>query len=97
LFTDVVYKLYIIEKQKRDEVDLYDMVYHNFPKNHFVLCKVKPCGYCNAKQFPLEGPSFWYRQGEVKLHMSDVPDELRRLFSSQTDLDALYVRKHMVL
>jgi hypothetical protein len=76
-FTDVVYKSYKVEKRKRDEVDPYDMVYHNLPKKLFVLRKVKPCGYCNDKWFPLEGPSFCCRQGKVKLHMPDVPDELR--------------------
>jgi hypothetical protein len=87
--------LYRAEKRKRDEVDLYDMVYHNLPKKHFVLRKVKPFGYRNAKRFPLQGPSFCSRQGKVKLHMADTPDELQRLFSSQTDLDALYFRKHI--
>jgi hypothetical protein len=85
----------MVEKWKIDEVDLYDMVYHNLPKKHFVLRKVKPYGYCNVKQFPLEGPSFCCRQGKVKLHMLDVPDELLRLFLSQTDRDALYFRKHI--
>jgi hypothetical protein len=37
---------------------------------------VKPCGYCSVKWFPLEGPSFYCRQGKVKLHMPDVPGEL---------------------
>jgi hypothetical protein len=71
------------------------MVYHNLPKKHFVLHKVKHCGYCNAKRFPLEGRSFCCRQGKVKLHMSDVPDELQWLFLSQTDRDAPYFRKHI--
>jgi hypothetical protein len=71
------------------------MVYHNLPKKHFVLRKVKPCGYCNTKRFPLENPSFCYRQGKVKLHMPDVPNELRWLFLSQTNPDALYFRKHI--
>jgi hypothetical protein len=44
------------------------------PKKHFVLRKVKPRGYCSAKQFPLEGPSFCYRQGKVNFDMPDVPD-----------------------
>jgi hypothetical protein len=48
-FIDVLYKSYMIEKQKRDEVDPYDMVYHNLPKKHLVLCKVQPCRYCIAK------------------------------------------------
>jgi hypothetical protein len=87
-FIDVVYKSYRVEKQKRDEVDPYDMVYQYLPKKHFVLCKVKPCGYCNVKRFPLEGPSFCCRQGKVKLHMPDVPDELRQLFLSQTGPNA---------
>jgi hypothetical protein len=94
-FTVVVYKSYRVEKQKRDEVDLYDVVCHNLAKKHFVMCKVKPCGYYNAKRFPLEGPSSCYRQGKVKLHMPDAHDELRQLFLSQTDQDALYFRKHI--
>jgi hypothetical protein len=77
IFIDVVYKSYRVQKRKRDEVDLYDMVYNYLPKKHFVLRKVKLYGYCNAKWFPLEGPSFCYRQGKVKLHTLDVPDELR--------------------
>jgi hypothetical protein len=76
-FTDVVYKSYRVEKWKRDEVDMYDMVYHNLPKKHSVLHKVKPCGYCSAKRFPLESPSSCCMQGKVNLHMLDVPDELR--------------------
>jgi hypothetical protein len=71
------------------------MVYHNLSKKHFVIRKVKPCGYCNAKWFLLEGPSFCCKQGNVKLHMPDVPDELRWLFLRQTDSDALYFRKHI--
>jgi hypothetical protein len=94
-FTDVVYRSYRVEKQKRDEVDPYDLVYNNLPKKHFLLRKVKPFGYCNAKWFPLEGPSFFYRQGKVNLHMTDVHDELRWLFLSQTDRDAIYFRKHI--
>jgi hypothetical protein len=95
IFSVVVYKSYRVEKRKRDEFDPYDMVYHNLPKKHFVLRKMKPYGYCNAKRFPLEGPSFCCRQGKVKLHMPDVPVEQRWLFSSQTDRDALYFRKHI--
>jgi hypothetical protein len=76
-FTYIVYKSYRVENWRRDEVNSYDMVYHNLPKKHFVLGKVKPCGYCNAKRFPLEGPPFCCRQGKVKLHMPYVPDELR--------------------
>jgi hypothetical protein len=57
-FIDVVYKLYRVEKWKRDEFDPYDMVYHNLPKKHFVLHKVKPSEYCSAKWFLLESPSF---------------------------------------
>jgi hypothetical protein len=94
-FVDVVYKSYRVEKQKRDEVDPYDMVYHNLPKKHFVLRKVKPCRYCSTKWFPLESQSFCYRKGNVDLNMSDVPDELRQFFSSHTDQDVLYFRKHI--
>jgi hypothetical protein len=31
----------------------------------------------------------------VKLHTLDAPDELRRLFLSQADRDAIYFRKHI--
>jgi hypothetical protein len=51
IFSDVVYKSYLVENQKRDEVDPYDMDYHNLLNKHFVLSKVKPCGYCNVKRF----------------------------------------------
>jgi hypothetical protein len=71
------------------------MVYLNLPKKEFVLNKVKPCGYCNAKRFPLEGPSFWCRQGKMNFHVSDIPDELRWLFLCQNNRDALYFRKHI--
>jgi hypothetical protein len=76
IFLDVVYKSYRVEKRKRDEVDLYDLVYNNFPKKYFVLRKMKHYSYCNAKRFPLEGPSFCCRQGKVKMHMPDIPVEL---------------------
>jgi hypothetical protein len=38
-FIDVVYKSYMVEKWKRDEVDPYDMVYHSLPKKHFYYPK----------------------------------------------------------
>jgi hypothetical protein len=75
--------------------DPYDNVYHNLPNKHFVLRKVRPCGYCGAKRYPAEGPAFCCRKGKVKLHILDVLDELRRLFTSQTDQDAQYFRKHI--
>jgi hypothetical protein len=39
IFSDVVYKLYWVEKWKGDEVDPYDMVYHNLPKSILYCAK----------------------------------------------------------
>ncbi|KAL6896781.1 hypothetical protein ACP4OV_007353 [Aristida adscensionis] len=35
------------------------------------------------------------RKGKIKIHIPDVPDELKRLFTSQEDDDAKYFRKHI--
>jgi hypothetical protein len=38
------------------------------------------------------------RKGKIKVHIPDVPTELKRLFTSQGDDDAKYFRKkHTVL
>jgi hypothetical protein len=92
---DVSYKSYRVKKPLMGTNDPYDNVYHNLPNKHFVLRKVRPCGYCGAKRYPAEGPTFCCRKGKVKLHIPDVLDELRRLFTSQTDQDAQYFRKHI--
>ena len=78
--------------------DCYDRVYKDLPAHHLVLRKVPICEYCGAIRFPSEGPGFCCRQGKVNIVNTPVPDELRRLFISQTDRDALYFKKkYMVL
>jgi hypothetical protein len=42
-----------------------------------------------------EGPAFCCRKGKVKIATPEVPQELRRLFTSQVDADAKYFRKHI--
>jgi hypothetical protein len=42
-----------------------------------------------------QGSSFCCRQVKATLHILDVPDELSQLFSSQSDRDAQYFRKHI--
>jgi len=75
------------------DIDAYDAVYKNLPIRHFVLRKVPMCEYCGAKRFPGEGPGFCCRKGKVNIFSAPIPDELRRLFTSQTDSDARYFRK----
>ena len=46
-------------------------------------------------RFQYEPPGFCCRKGKVQTHISEVPAELKRLFTSQVDQDAKYFRKHM--
>ena len=75
--------------------DRYDRVYRDLPAHSLVLKKVPICEYCGSIRFPREGPGFCCRQGKVNIVNTPVPDELRRLFISQTDRDALYFRKNI--
>ena len=75
--------------------DCYDRVYRDLPAHSLVLKKVPICEYCGAIRFPREGPGFCCRQGKVNIVNTPVPDELRRLFISQTDRDVLYFRKNI--
>ncbi|WVZ49677.1 hypothetical protein U9M48_001014, partial [Paspalum notatum var. saurae] len=75
--------------------DPYDFVYNNLPKSHFALKKVPNCQYCGAKKFPGEGPAFCCRKGLVSICTTDVPNEIQRLFKSQSDTDAKYFRKNI--
>ena len=77
------------------ENDHFDRVYKNLPTQHLVLRKVPICEYCGAIRFPGEGPGFCCRQGKVNIVNTPIPDELRCLFTSQTDRDALYFRKNI--
>jgi len=75
--------------------DPFERVYNNLPSDHLVLRKVLICEYCGAIRFPGEGPGFCCRQGKVNLVNTPVPDDLQRLFTSQTDRDALCFRKNI--
>ena len=48
-----------------------------------------------AIRIPSEGPSFCCRQGKINIVNTSIPDELRRLFTSQIDRDALYFKKNI--
>ena len=73
--------------------DPYERVYNDLLAEHLVLRKVPICEYCGAIRFLGEGPGFCCRQGKVNIVNTPVPDDLQRLFTSQTDRDALYFRK----
>lgn len=75
--------------------DPYDMIYRNLPSEHHVLRKVLDCEYCGALKFPGEGPGCCCRQGKVNNFIPEVPMELRRLFMSHSDKDALYFRNNI--
>ena len=62
--------------------DPYDYVYQNLPDRHHVLRKVPNCLYCGAMRFQYESPGFCCRKGKIKVHVPQVPDELKRLFTS---------------
>ena len=70
--------------------DPYDYVYQNLPDRHHVLRKVPNCLYCGAMRFQYEPPGFCCMKGKIKVHVPQVPDELKRLFTSQADNDAKY-------
>ena len=72
-----------------------EFIYRNLPTKHHVLRKVADCRHCGALRFPFEGPTFCCRKGKVGLFTPDVPEELRRLFTSQDDEDAKYFREHI--
>jgi len=75
--------------------DPYDFVYHKLPTKHHVLKPVKDCDFCGAMKLQFEGPAFCCKKGMVKIVTPGVPQELRRLYTSQVDDDAKYFRKHI--
>jgi hypothetical protein len=72
-----------------------ESIYQNLPKKHHVLKKVKDCVHCGAMRFQYEGPAFCCRKGRVAVFIPDVPEELKRLWTSQTDEDAKYFRENI--
>uniref|UniRef100_A0ACD6A071 Uncharacterized protein n=1 Tax=Avena sativa TaxID=4498 RepID=A0ACD6A071_AVESA len=77
--------------------DPYDFVYHKLPAKHHVLKPVKDCDFCGAMKLQFEGPAFCCKKGMVKIVTPGVPQELRRLYTSQVDDDAKYFRKALLL
>jgi hypothetical protein len=75
--------------------DPYDFIYQNLPEGQHVLRKVPDCQHCGAMRFEGKSPGFCCRMGKIKVHIHDVPAELKRLFTSQVDIDAKYFRKHI--
>ena len=75
--------------------DPYERVYKDLPAGHLVLRKMPICQYCGAIRLPNEGLNFYCRQGKVNIVSTPIPRDLCRLFTSQTDRDALYFKKNI--
>ena len=75
--------------------DSYERVYKDLPAGHLVLRKMPICEYCGAIRLPNEGLNFCCRQGKVNIVSTPIPSDLCRLFTSQTDRDALYFKKNI--
>jgi hypothetical protein len=75
--------------------DPYDYVYQNLPDRRHVLRKVPNYLYCRAMRFQYESLGFCCRKGKIKVHVPQVHDELKRLFTSQVDNDAQYFRQNI--
>ena len=72
--------------------DPHDFIYQNLPQRH-ILRQVPNCSHCHALRFQYETPRFCCRKGKVQICIQEVPEELKRLFTSQVDVDAKYFRK----
>ena len=75
--------------------DPYNFVYVGLPKTHHALKKVQNCFYCHAKRLEGGGPAFCCRNRHVNIFIPEVPDELCRLLTSQTDMDTKYFRRNI--
>ena len=51
--------------------------------------------YYNVIRLPNEGLNFCCRQGKVYIVSTPIPPDQHRLFTSQSDRDALYFRKNI--
>uniref|UniRef100_A0A453BIV1 Helitron helicase-like domain-containing protein n=1 Tax=Aegilops tauschii subsp. strangulata TaxID=200361 RepID=A0A453BIV1_AEGTS len=74
--------------------DPFDCIYRNVPSGHHVSQPVPNCTNCNAKRFQYENPTFCCMGGKVKIVTPYVPDEMRRLYTSQ-DPDAKYFQDNI--
>lgn len=94
-FSEFVYKTRKDPNNSVETDDLLHSLYRNIPSTHHVLKKVPNWEYCGAIRFPGEGDSFCCRKGKVIVYIHGIHDALHRLFTSQTDSDALYFRKNI--
>ncbi|CAD6252736.1 unnamed protein product [Miscanthus lutarioriparius] len=92
---DFQYEFSIEPATRLNDHDPYNFVYVGLPETHHVLKKVHNCFYYCAKRFEGEGPVFCCWNERVNIFILEVPDELRRLFTSQTDRDAKYFRRNI--
>ena len=92
IFADVPFRTLRDPKVVMMENDPYDRVYKDLPSKHLVLRKVPICEHCGAIKIPSEGPRFCCRQGKVNIVNTSIPDELRRLFTSQTEMRCISER-----
>lgn len=72
-----------------------DKIYQDLPTNPSILRPARNCSYCGAKRFQYESPAWCCRKGKIVFATHGVPDELHRLFTSQTDEDAKYFRENI--
>jgi hypothetical protein len=93
--TDDAFESYRLLGYSSHTEDPYDYVYHKLPDRHHVLRKIPDCCYCGAMKFQFEPHGMCCRKGKIKVHIPDVPTELKRLFTSQGDDDAKYFRKNI--
>jgi hypothetical protein len=95
---DVDFESYQVERHRANGIPQKETqanAYTNLPKKHHVLRKVPDCLHCGALRFPFEGPAFCCRKGKVDICTPEVPEELKRLFTSQHDEDSKYFREHI--
>jgi hypothetical protein len=98
IIVDVHYESYRQERHSTEgtQVDtIADSIYRNLSKKHHVLKKVRDYDHCGAMRFQYEGPAFCCRKGRVRVFIPEVPEELKRLWTSQDDDDAKYFREHI--
>ncbi|CAI9284569.1 unnamed protein product [Lactuca saligna] len=70
--------------------DPYTFVYDGMHMEHNVLKVQNACVHCRAKRFQFEFPSFCCMSGNTKLAFSDIHEELRNLYTSNSELSKMF-------
>ncbi|KAM0026775.1 hypothetical protein Hdeb2414_s0020g00562021 [Helianthus debilis subsp. tardiflorus] len=70
--------------------DPYNFVYAGIPRAVHLLKEQRPCGYCGARRFPREFPTFCCMSGKTTLASTPVPSELHQLFTSQEEIGRIF-------